>query len=232
LSHRYDNGSDLWSTPSKNLCKGAPESVLYLLELGVDTSERLIKDAAELIFSTQREDGRFRIASSAIYPCQTAHAANALCHMGYAKDVRLKATFDHLLNTQYQGGGWRCNSFKYGRGSETEYSNPFPTLIALDAFRHTDQLGQAPALDRAVNFLLEHWIIRKPIGPCHCGIGTLFMQVEFPFRTYNLFMYVYVLSFYERARNGKRFMEAFETLQSKLAEGQIVVERVVPKLVL
>jgi hypothetical protein len=150
--------------------------------------------------------------------------------MGYAKDERLNVTFEHLLNTQYQDGGWRCNSFKYGRGPETEYSNPFPTLIALDAFRYTNLPGQAPELDRAVDFLLEHWTIRKPIGPCHYGIGSLFLQAEYPFRTYNIFMYVYVLSFYGQARKDKRFQEAFEVLQSKLADGQIVVERVVPEL--
>lgn len=84
--------------------------------------------------------------------------------------------------------------------------------------------------DGAVDFLLEHWTIRKPIGPCHYGIGTLFMQVEYPFRDYNIFIYVYVLSFYNRAREDKRFLNALETLESKMQEGQIVVERVVPKL--
>ena len=56
------------------------------------------------------------------------------------------------------------------------------------------------------------------------------MQVEYPFRNYNLFMYVYVLSFYDRAKRDPRFLEALRVLQSKLADGQIVVERVVPKL--
>ncbi len=86
------------------------------------------------------------------------------------------------------------------------------------------------AVDRAVEFLLDHWTIRKPIGPCHYGIGTLFMQVEYPFRNYNLFEYVYVLSFYERARKDARFLEAFHELEKKTVDGQIVVERVVPKL--
>ena len=86
------------------------------------------------------------------------------------------------------------------------------------------------ALDRAGEFLLDHWTIRKPIGPCHYGIGTLFMQVEYPFRNYNLFEYVYVLSFYERARKDARFLEAFHELEKKTVDGQIVVERVVPKL--
>jgi hypothetical protein len=235
VSHRYDNGGDLWATPDKRLLKGAPfstvESVLLLLELGMEPAEPLLQEAAELIFSTWQEDGRFRVyPQGAIYPCQTIHAASALCHLGYASDARLQKTFRHLLDTQHTDGGWRCNKFSFGRGPETEFSNPFPTLTALNAFRFSDYLNKEPALDKAVDFLLEHWTIRKPIGPCHYGIGTLFMQVEYPFRNYNLFVYVYVLSFYNRAKEDQRFLEALKTLQSKLVDERIVVERVVPKL--
>ncbi|MGI6733025.1 MAG: prenyltransferase [Anaerovoracaceae bacterium] len=235
LSHRYDNGADLWTTPDKRLIKGAPfstlESVKYLLELGMEPEEPVLKECADLIFSTWQEDGRFRLyPKGSIYPCQTIHAANTLCRMGYASDARLQKTFQHLLDIQYADGGWRCNKFSFGRGPETEYSNPFPTLNALDAFRFTDYCNKEPALDKAVEFLLEHWRIREPIGPCHYGIGTLFMQVEYPFRNYNLFVYVYVLSFYNRAKEDERFLEALDALKSKTVDGQIVVERVVPKL--
>lgn len=235
LSHRYDNGWDLWATPDKRLLKGSPfstiECVKYLLELGMEPDDPLMKDAAELMLSTWQKDGRFRMyPTGSIYPCHTIHVLNSLCHLGYAYDARVQKTYQYLLDTQYTDGGWRCNKFFYGHGPETEYSNPFPTLIALDSFRFSDYLNKTSALDRAVEFLLEHWIIRKPIGPCHYGIGTLFMQVEYPFRSYNLFDYVYVLSFYNRAKEDKRFLEAFKVLESKLADGQIVVERVVPKL--
>ncbi|MEM1484859.1 prenyltransferase [Oscillospiraceae bacterium PP1C4] len=235
LSHRYDNGADYWATPDKRLIKGAPfstlESVLYLLELGMEPTDPLLKEAAELLFSTWQADGSFKLyPRGTIYPCHTTHAANVLCRMGYASDIRLQKTFEHLLNTQYADGGWRCNKFSFGRGPETEYSNPLPTLTALDAFRFSDYLNKEPALDKAVDFLLEHWTVRKPIGPCHYGIGTLFMQTEYPFRNYNLFVYVYVLSFYNRAKNDNRFLEALKTLESKMVDGKIVVERVVPKL--
>ena len=184
-----------------------------------------------MIFSTWRQDGRFQVyPKGGIYPCQTAIAASTLCHMGYAPDARLQTTFRHFLDAQYADGGWRCNKFSFGRGPETEYSNPHPTLVALDAFRFSAYCNREQALDKAVEFLLEHWTIRKPIGPCHYGIGTLFMQVEYPFRNYNLFEYVYVLSFYERAKGDPRFREAFEALRSKTVDGRIVVERVVPKL--
>lgn len=235
LSHRYDNGADYWTTPDRRLIKGSPfstlDSVLYLLELGMEPGEPLLKECAHMIFDAWREDGRFKLyPQGAIYPCHTALAANALCYMGYAKEVRLQKTFSHLLNTQYSDGGWRCNKFSFGRGPETEYSNPLPTLTILSAFRFSNYLNNEPALDKAVEFLLEHWTIRKPIGPCHYGMGTLFMQVEYPFRNYNLFYYVYILSFYNRAKEDKRFKEALKKLEDKLVEGQIVVERVVPKL--
>jgi hypothetical protein len=235
LSNRYDNGADYWTTPDNRLIKGAPfstlECVLYLLELGMEPADPLLKECADLIFSAWREDGRFSMyPKGPIYPCHTAHAAEVLCCMGYAFDNRVEKTFQHLLDTQHTDGGWRCNKFSFGRGPETEYSNPFPTLKVLNAFRFSDYLNKEPALDRAVEFLLNHWTIRKPIGPCHYGMGTLFMQVEYPFRTYNLFVYVYVLSFYNRAKEDSRFLEALKALESKMVDGQIVVQRIVPKL--
>ncbi len=235
LTHRYDNGGDLWTTPDNRLLKGAPfstlESMLLLLELGMEPTEPLLREATELLFSSWQQDGRFKLyPKGAVYPCQTAHAANVLCHMGYAADSRVQKTLRHLLDIQYTDGGWRCNKFSFGRGPETEYSNPLPTLTVLNAFRFSDYLNHEPALDRAVDFLLEHWTIKQPIGPCHYGIGTLFMQVEYPFRNYNLFLYVYVLSFYNRAKSDGRFLEALRALEARMVDGQIVVERVNRKL--
>ncbi len=235
LSHRHDNGGDLWATPDKRLLKGAPfstlESVSFLTELGMSPEDPVIRDASELIFSTWQKDGRFKVyPQGGIYPCHTINAAEVLCQMGYASDDRMQRTFRHLLEIQYEDGGWRCNKFSFGRGPETERSNPHPTLTALNAFRFSEYFNREPAFERAVEFLLEHWTIRKPIGPCHYGIGTLFMQVEYPFRNYNLFVYVYVLSFYDRAKEDERFLQAMDALESKTVDGQIVVERVVPKL--
>ncbi len=235
LSHRYDNGADLWTTPDKRIIKGAPfstiECIMYLLELGMAPDEPVLKAAADLIFEAWSEDGRFHVyPTGAVYPCQTVMATATLCHLGYAGDPRIRETFLHLLNTRHTDGGWRCKKFSFGRGPETECSNPLPTLSALDAFRFSDEFREEPSLSEAVEFLLEHWRIRTPVGPCHYGMGTLFMQVEYPFRNYNLFVYVYVLSFYKKSRTDKRFLEALEALERKMIDGQIVVERVGQKL--
>lgn len=236
IGKRYDNGNDLWATPDKRICKGAPfstiESVLMLTELGVTlTSTSIMVEAVELIFSLWREDGRFQIApKSAIYPCHTANVARVLCRLGYTHDKRLKKTFDHLLEIQHDDGGWRCNTYKFGRGPETIYSNPGTTLAVLDAFRYTHFIDKDERLDKAVESLLSHWETRKPLGPCHYGIGALFMKVEYPFFRYNLFFYVYVLSFYERAKTDTRFLDALNVLKSKLLDGKIIVENPNSKL--
>lgn len=235
LSKRRQNGADYWAAADGGLIKGSPFTTLdcaYMLsELGMDPSEPVLRETADLILFTWREDGRFRLTpSGAIYPCQTIGAARTLCHLGYAGDARLKKTFEHLLAIQHFGGGWQCKKYSFGRGPETEFANPGPTLSALDAFRFTPYLNQSDTLDRAVGFLLAHWTTKAPLGPCHYGIGTLFMQVAYPFATYNLFFYLYVLSFYDAAKQDPRFCEALAALESKLQNGRVVVERPNPKL--
>jgi hypothetical protein len=235
LYHSRDNGAAFWATPEGNLIKGGPFSTLeaaYILtELGLDVSHPALAGAAALIWQAQREDGRFSLVpKSSIFPCHTILAAKTLCSLGFAQDTRLQVTLSHLLDTQYADGGWRCNKFFFGHGPETEASNPGPTLSALDAFRFTPLANTDARLDRAVEHLLSHWTTRAPLGPCHYGIGTLFHQVSFPFLTYNLFYYVFVLSFYDAARHDPRFLEALSVLQGKLKDGQIVVERPHAKL--
>jgi hypothetical protein len=235
LSHRHDNGGDYWATPDWRLAKGSPfstyQSALMLLELGMDPGNPILVKVAELFFAIHRDDGRFKLyPNGGIYPCHTAYAAGLLCRMGYAADERIQKTLRYFLDTPYTDGGWRCNKFSFGKGQQTEHSNPLPTLNALDTFRFSAYLNTEPALDRAVDFLLAHWTTKKPIGPCQYGIGSRFMQVEYPLPDYSLFAYLHILSFYDRAKKDSRFLEALAALESKLVDGQIVIERVSPKL--
>jgi hypothetical protein len=229
LDKRHDNGADFWATPDGRWGVGSPFSTfdcaLMLHELGVKRTDPAMKGAAEVLLQSWRDDGRFRPApKGALYPCHTASAALVLCRLGYARDRRLRRTFDYLLETQHTDGGWRCNTVKLGRSPVTDASNPGVTLGVLDAFRFTPRINEDRRLDRAVNTLLDHWKTRVPTGPCGFGIGSRFMQVEYPFLRYNLFFYVYVLSFYEAARKHASFREALEGLRSKVVDDQMVVE--------
>lgn len=229
LATRHDNGADHWATPDGGLTKGGPfstlEAPLLLLELGVDPGHEALRGAADAVWRAWREDGRFRTSpSGAIYPCHTINAARTLAALGHGDDERLARTFDHLLASLHTDGAWRCRKFSYGRGPETEASNPGPTLAALDALRLAGRAGAAPA--GALELLLGHWTTRAPLGPCHYGIGTLFHQVEYPFATYTLFPWVHTLSWYPQARRDPRFLDALAVLQASLVDGRVVVQRV------
>lgn len=234
LATRHDNGADFWATPDGRLGIEKPISTLTAMmimsELEVPRDHEALQGAADLVLAAVRDDGRVRIApKGAIYPCQTAHAVTGLCRNGYASHPRVQTALDYLLSDRYEDGGWRCNKFIFGHGPETDASNPGVTLLALDAFRlagfHAGS-QKVSDLDRAVETLLDHWTVKTPVGPCHYGIGSLFMQVEYPFLRYNLFYYVYVLSFYEKARKDERFKAALTALNQKLDnQGRMIVER-------
>lgn len=236
LALRHTNGGDYWASEDGHLAVGSPfstlESLQILHELGLGPDHEAVAGALDLLIASARDDGRYQLApSGSLYPCYTSNTNRVLCRYGFAHDPRVRKSLELLLESPYEDGGWRCNKFAFGKGPETEFSNPGVTLFVLDAFRFTEHLNSNPVLDHAVETLLNHWTVRRPIGPCQFGIGTLFMQVEYPFLRYNLFSYVYVLSFYDQARADPRFKEAFELLTGKLDEdGHLIVERPNPKL--
>ncbi len=232
LAKRFDNGADYWATSDGRIYVGNPFSTLSSLgmlhELGVTSEHEAVAGGLRLILDSCRDDGRIRLGpKTPMYPCYTAEAARILCRFGLSEHDALSRTIVYLLGAVHDTGGWRCNFTKFGKGPETECSNPGATLYALDVLRHFQAFRSGHAkVNAAVESLLHHWVTRLPTGPCHWGIGTLFMQVEYPFLRYNLFFFVYILSFYERAKDDFRFREALASLTSKLNENmQVVVER-------
>lgn len=230
LARRHDNGADYWGTPDGRIYVGNPFSTIsslgMLYELGVPKSHEAVQGGLDLILNACREDGRIRVAPKApMYPCYTAEAARMLCRFGLNRNVAVGRTVSYLLENTHETGGWRCSFTRFGRGPETLYANPGATLNALDVLRwNPKHRGGSEVVDRAVESLLEHWETREPLGPCHWGIGSLFMQIEYPFLRYNLFFYIYVLSFFERAHNDSRFNAALGALETKLVNGKVVVE--------
>ncbi len=231
LARRHDNGADYWGTADGRIYVGNPFSTIsslgMLYELGVNKTHEAVQGGLRLILDAVRDDGRIRVAPKApMYPCYTAEAARILCRFGLKTNVAVKRTIAYLLENTHESGGWRCSFTRFGRGPETEFANPGATLYTLDVVRWISKhRTSSKVVDRAVESLLEHWDTRKPIGPCHWGIGSQFMQIEYPFLRYNLFFYVYVLSFFERARSDSHFTAALHALESKLDDGKVVVEK-------
>ncbi len=232
LARRSHNGGDFWASADNRIYVGHPFSTLGALgmlhEMGVGAEHEAVLGGLDLILNAACEDGRIRLAPKApLYPCYTAEAARILCRFGLADHEAVRRTAAYLLENVHETGGWRCNYTKLGRGPGTEFANPGATLFALDTLRYyAEYRDNVLDIDHAVESLLSHWETRAPLGPCQYGIGTLFLQVEFPFLRYNLFYYVYVLSFFNHARQDARFHEALAELTGKLNErGEIIVER-------
>lgn len=231
LDKRHENGADYWASQDGRIYVGNPYSTLSSLnmlhELGVPATHEAVRGGIALIWDAWRDDGRIRLAPSApMYPCYTAEAARILCRYGFAGEARVQLTAAYFLEDAHETGGWRCNFTRFGRGPETVCANPGATLFVLDVLRYTGHVEMGTVVDEAVESLLTHWEHRARCGPCHYGIGRRFMQVEYPFLRYNLFYYVYVLSFYEVARNDRRFRSAAAVLAKCVdAAGNMIVQQ-------
>lgn len=236
LSHRHDNGGDAWATEDGRIYVGNPFSTLgslgMLHELGVDGSHEVARAGLDRILAACREDGRIQLGPrTPLYPCYTAEAARVLCRFGLQDHPAVDRTVGHLLDAVHDDGGWRCSFSRFGKGPETTCSNPGATLYVLDVLRHRPEVRDGGNADRAVETLLDHWEHPAPRGPCHWGIGSTFLRAEFPFWRYNLFFWVYVLSFFETARDDSRFRQAYDRLADKAdADGRMIVEHTHPRL--
>lgn len=231
LSHRSDNGADFWAGPEGKVYVGNPfstiTSLLLLHELEVPADHEAVAGAIDLVLAACRDDGRIRVGpKSPMYPCYTAEAARAVARFGVAEHPSIRKAVEYFSTSVHGDGGWRCSFSRFGKGPETEHSNPGATLYVLDLLRHYPEHREGGRLaERAVETLLAHWESRAPIGPCRWGIGSTFLQVDYPFLKYNLFFYVYVLSFFGVARRDSRFRQAYAALREKLdSDGRLVVE--------
>lgn len=231
LEGHNENGGKFWSREDGDIHAPNGRSTIDTLnvlgEVGATAIEYpLLEEAVEFVFGHQAPDGSFKYAmKSPRLPCITARILCALGRLGVQNDARVERGYQQLLLTQWFDGGWRCNTVKLRKSHLTDASNPGTTLYALDAFRfrENDQ-KELEKLNEGVDLLLQHWDIRRPVGPCNFGMGTRFFKVEYPFLRYNLFYYVYVLSFYEKARQDCRFHMALEALSAKTKIGTVIPE--------
>jgi hypothetical protein len=230
INQQNDNGGPFWSRADGDI--HAPygsstiDTLFVLGEIGASWQDSpVIAYAIELLLKYQTDEGSFKYApTSSKLPCLTARIIAAMNRLGIV-DARIEKGFKWLLDTQWSDGGWRCATAKLGKSPITDASNPGTTLYVLDACRfRVNDTDVVEKLNKGVDFLLQHWEVRQPVGPCSFGIGSRFMQVEFPFLRYNLFYYVYVLSFFENAKNDKRFIDAYSTLKNKTVNNKIIPE--------
>ena len=226
-----ENGGPFWSREDGDVHAPHGSSTIdtmeVLGELGTKTKKHptLLK-AIDFLFEYQNVDGSFKYSkASSKLPSMTARIPAALARLGVGKDKRAEKGYYQLLDSQCSDGGWRCNTVRIGKSRETDASNPGTTLYVLDAFRfRSNSPKEIKQLNKGVDFLLNHWETKSPLGPCDFGIGSRFLRIEFPFLRYNLFYYVYALSFYKHAREDPRFLDAYKALWVKTRNEEVIPE--------
>lgn len=230
FDRQKDNGGHFWSRADGDI--HAPfgystiDTLFVLGEIGLSVNENpIIAKAVDFVFAYQTQNGSFKYSpSSSKLPCMTARIIAALSRLGVV-DSRMEKSYQWMLDTQCSDGGWRCPTVKSGKSPATDAANPGTTLYVLDAFRYrNNNPDEKERLNQGVGFLLRHWVVRLPTGPCHFGIGSRFCQIEYPFLRYNIFYYVYVLSFYKAALNDSGFLEAYQKLAGKIKNGRLIPE--------
>jgi hypothetical protein len=231
IKRQNDNGGAFWSREDGDIHAPFGFSTIDTLsvigEIGYSVYDKpQITEAVDFVFAYQTQKGSFKYSlASAKLPCLTARIIAAFGRLGIRNDCRVEKSYNWLMDTQWNDGGWRCSVVKLGKSPLTDASNPGTTLYVLDAFRFRyNNPKEIKKLNQSVDFLLQHWEIRQPVGPCYFGIGSRFLKIEYPFLRYNLFYYVYVLSFYEKARNDKRFQEALSYLKDKIKNDKLIPE--------
>ncbi len=231
FDRQNDNGGEFWSREDGDI--HAPngyctiDTLNVLGELDATVKEYpILNQIIDFIFDYQTSDGCFKYSNtSSKLPCMSARILSTIGKLKVNDDKRTEKSYEQLLETQWSDGGWRCNTVKMGKSALTDASNPGTTLYVLDAFRfRNNNLKELTKLNKGIDFLLQHWKIRQPFGPCGHGIGSRFFQIEYPFLRYNLFYYVYVLSFYDFAIKDDRFQDAYKSLLVKIQDGNIIPE--------
>jgi hypothetical protein len=230
LNSSTNNGGRFWARTDGDIHAPAGYSTIDVLntlgDLGVKyTDSDVVAKAVDYLFTYCHSSGCFRYnRKSAKLPCITARIVTACGRLGYT-DKRLDACYRYFLDTQQEDGGWRCNTVKIGKSPTTDASNPGTTLYVLDAFLYRkNSEGEIHQIEKGVRFLLNHWDSRIPLGPCRFGIGSTFLQTEYPLLRYNLLYYCYVLSRYRAAITDKRFLEAVAILKTKVKDGYLINE--------
>ncbi len=223
FERQNNNGGKFWSRTDGDI--HAPhgystiDTLSVLGELEVTTNKvPFLTEVIEFVYTYQTPDGSFKYSkTSSKLPCMTARILSAFGKINHNIDRRSEKSYKQLLDTQWADGGWRCNTVKLGKSILTDASNPGTTLYVLDAFRfRKNSISELIQLEKGVDFILQHWQVKEPVGPCNFGIGSRFLQIEYPFLRYNIFYFVYVLSFYKKAINDNRFLEVYKYLDDKI----------------
>jgi hypothetical protein len=220
--------------------------LIFLLDIGFDTSVPEIDTAIKQILLNIGEDGIFKcmtnipkhfggtgINSLTWCLCDAPLMFYALLRAGVSYSVHLKQGVEYIAGLARYNGFPCAASKELGkfRGpGKKEDCCPFATLIILKLFALIPEYANSEIAITGIKALLDLWENSKEQHPYIFYMGTDFRKLKAPTIWYDIVSVTDCLSHYEYAKNDKRFQEMVDIIQNKAnSEYQFIPESVYQK---
>jgi hypothetical protein len=187
--------------------------LFILADLGLSVKDAGLEAEAEGVFRFQAADGTFSIPPNVQphYYCMSAILLSSLARMGYQDDPRVAAYSRAAFRDQQRGGGWDC----YG---DVDGSCPMDDLNLLMFLGQYEARRRDPALEGAVDCLLEHW--QRGDHRYGFGVGKRFRALSYPAVKYGILRVLDVLSLFPYAVRQPAFGEMLDHVRGKAVNGR------------
>jgi hypothetical protein len=176
-------------------------TIMLLSQLGIDRSDKRVKNACEHIFQFQLNDGGFSSytleralkeyewllgkrrslpspsewASSLVfehqYSCLTGNMTATLIRLSYKDDSRVKKTLEWLVKTQNEDGGWLCPYWK--AHIKDTHSCFFGTICPLEAFSEVPRTKRTKNMARTIENGVEFMLMHRLFKADHHGFKII-----------------------------------------------------------
>lgn len=206
--------------------------IQLLLDMGFAETDSFIKEVAEKILDQQDRSGALlsllHIPESyggAPEPafgwmsCDFPLLLGILLRLGLAKDPRVSAALDFLIEISFDNG-FRCTgSFpKFrGPGKKADYC-PIGTLYALQACALVPSLHSEPCVQAAIDSLIDHWENSRERKVYMFAMGTDFRKLKYPNHWFDILHLIRVLGNFHYARSRAAFKEMVSIVANKQQE--------------
>jgi hypothetical protein len=207
------------------------QKLLFLLDLGFDTTVPQINSAVEQILQHQDEHGIYQSMTNIpkhfggmgedVFGwclCDAPLLLLALFKAGLDYHKYIKPGVDHLVSLCRTNGfpcAVSCELGKFRGPGKKEDCCPYATLIMADLLSHIPEYHDSQAALTSVKALLHLWENSLEQHPYMFYTGTDFRKLKAPSVWYDIVSVVGVLSKYEFVHKDPRFLEMIRHIKSK-----------------
>jgi hypothetical protein len=192
--------------------------LFFLADIGLSVNDTGLVKEAEEIFKFQSPDGSFTIPPNVRdnYFCMSAILLSSLAKMGYRDDPRILKYIRLVMDSRCNDGGWHC----YGNepAALDIEACPMDNLNILMLLGQYESYRRSPALNGAIDFLLEHWRVRANLHGF--GVGRRFMSLRYPAVKYGILRVLDALSLFPYAAASPDFQNMLEYVHNKAVDGR------------